>query len=220
MPADPAATPTDRFAGFADVLASMDEVRAVMGAPKPQIVAKSIDRLSEICVAFIEAAPFLLVGSADGAGRCEVSPKGDPAGFVRVLDAHRLAIPERPGNRMAATFANILENPQVGLTFLVPGKLETLRVSGEARIVRDAGLRTAMAVDGHIPDFAMVVYVEKAEIHCPKCMVRSGLWQPDAWADASGLADIAVATWKHADTGESLEEMNEIAVRENFARLY
>ena len=105
----------------------------------------------------------------------DISPKGDPAGFVQVLDERTLAIPDRPGNRRADTFNNILQNDRVGLLFLIPGKQETLRVSGRAIIVRNLGLREQMAVGGKIPDFAIIITVDQAFFHCPKCMIRSHL---------------------------------------------
>src|SRR5258705_2818538 len=117
----------------------------------------------------------------------DVSPKGDPPGFVQVLDDETLAIPDRPGNRRADTFSNVLQNPGVGLIFLIPGKLETLRVNGRARIVRDMALRERMAVQGKVPQIALVVTVEEAFIHCGKCMIRSQLWQPESWPDGDAL---------------------------------
>jgi len=109
-----------------------------------------------------------------------------------VLDSRTIAIPERPGNRRADTFRNVLQNPKVGLIFIVPGKGETLRVKGTARIVRDAWLRQRMAVGDRVPELALVVTVEEAFLHCTKCMVRSRMWQPDTW-NADGLASIAEA---------------------------
>ena len=130
--------------------------------------------------------------SSDAKGRFDLSPKGDLPGFVQVLDDRTLAIPERPGNRRADTFRNVLQNPRVGLIFIVPGKGETLRVSGTARVVRDTWLRERMAVDGRLPELALVVTVEEALIHCTKCMVRSLMWQPDTW-NADGLASAVEA---------------------------
>ena len=153
----------DRFSGFSQIVTSIDEVRSVIGEPRAPIKAKVIDHLSDICIAFIEKSPFALIASSDSQGRCEVSPRGDPVGFAQVLDTKHLAIPDRPGNRLAATFTNLIENPHLGLIFMIPGKLETLRISGEARIVRDDAIRSRMAVDGRVPAFAIVVYVEQAQ---------------------------------------------------------
>ncbi|MCZ6858952.1 MAG: pyridoxamine 5'-phosphate oxidase family protein, partial [Alphaproteobacteria bacterium] len=145
---------------------------------------------------------------------------GDPAGFVQVLDDQHIAIPDRLGNRRIDTFQNVLENPKVGLIFLVPGKTETLRVSGEARIVRDDELRQSMAISGRAPDFAMVVYVESAFMHCPKCMLRSHLWQPDAWPDLIGTPSLAETTVKHANLDLSVEQVQELVDNDARERLY
>jgi PPOX class probable FMN-dependent enzyme len=118
----------------------------------------------------------MLIASADSNGNTDVSPKGDPIGFVKILDDKTLAIPDRLGNKRADTIENILTNPNVGLIFLIPGKTETLRVSGKAQVVRDKALLNSMAVKGKSPDFAIIVTVEEAFFHCSKCMIRSKLW--------------------------------------------
>lgn len=119
----------NRFSQFTDILTSFDEVRSIMGDVHQSIEAKVIDCLDDICTSYIEASPFVIMASA-GDSHIEVSPKGDPNGFVKVLEEKHLAIPERPGNTRADSYKNILENPQLGLIFLIPGKMETLRVSG------------------------------------------------------------------------------------------
>lgn len=169
---------------FDDVIASEDELRAIVGGPNRWITSKVKRRLDENCIRFIARSPFLVVASASAAGQLDVSPKGDPAGFVRVLDATTLALPDRPGNRRIDTFHNILENPNVGLIFFVPGEGETLRVGGKAVIVRDRALRESMAASGRVPELAMVVAVERAYFHCGKCMLRSGLWESREKPDA------------------------------------
>jgi PPOX class probable FMN-dependent enzyme len=153
------------------------------------VLAKVRRMLNSQCRAFIANSPFVLVASADATGELDISPKGDPAGFVRVLDDTTLAIPDRPGNRRADTFLNLLQRPQVALLFLIPGKGETLRVNGSAVIVRDPWLREQMAVDGKVPELATVVTVREAFFHCPKCFARSGVWQPAQWPGAQALAD-------------------------------
>jgi PPOX class probable FMN-dependent enzyme len=184
----------DPIAGrFRDVVTSEDELRAVVGDVYPGAVTKVIDHLDADCRAFIAHAPFLLLASASAELGVEVSPKGDPAGFVRVVDDRTLAIPDRPGNGRIDTFRNVLRDPQVGLIFLVPGRKDTLRVGGRATIVRDQELRRSMAVQGKVPDLAMVVEVERAFFHCAKCVVRSGLWEPSKWPDTSGMRSLAAA---------------------------
>jgi len=212
---------SDRFAGYSGIVTSIDEVRSVIGEPRAPIVAKVIDHISDICRTFIEKSPFALIASSNASGECDVSPKGDPVGFIQVLDEKHLAIPDRPGNKLAATFTNLLQNPHLALIFLVPGKLETLRVSGEARIVRDEAIRRRMAVDGKVPEFAIIVYVEHAQIHCPKCMIRSKLWQPDGWPDSSKIASISEATYRHAKPANmTMQELDDYAMRDGWAKLY
>jgi PPOX class probable FMN-dependent enzyme len=205
---------------FREVVTSESEFRAVIGHPSELVVRKHIHALDDYCRRFIERSPFVLLASADAAGRMDVSPKGDPAGFVQVLDAHTLAIPDRPGNRRADTFGNLLANPHVALIFLVPGKQETLRVSGRGAIVRDAWLRERMAVQGRVPEFAIVVTVEEAFFHCAKCMVRSRLWEPAAWPSTAGLPTLAETSVAHARLGHTVDEVQALIDRGLRERLY
>lgn len=210
----------DKFSGFDGIVTSVEEIRAELGEPMPQVLAKVIDRLDDVCKSIIAKSPFILVASANSAGEVDVSPKGDPEGFVLVIDDKHLAIPERPGNRRIDTFGNLLENPQVAVIFIIPGKGETLRVKGEARIVRDAALRERMAFKGRVPDFAVVVHVEKAMMHCPKCMVRSKLWEPDTWPDHSDTPSIAEAAVVHANLDMTPEEYRALVEAKGRAKLY
>jgi PPOX class probable FMN-dependent enzyme len=205
---------------FKEIIRTEEELRQIMGSPSQRVLDKTIAALDENCRAFIASSPFLLIASSDAQGRHDVSPKGDPPGFVQVLDDHTLAIPDRPGNRRADTFSNILQRPQVALLFLIPGKQDTLRVGGKARIVRDEALRQGMAVQGKVPDLALVVEVDEAFLHCPKCMVRSHLWEPQHWPSLEGVPTMAQALVAHARLEQSAEEVQasiDEAVRE---RLY
>lgn len=193
---------------FAERIESAAALRAIIGPPVERSVRKEIARLDAHCRALIAASPFVLVASSDAAGRVDVSPKGDPAGFVLVLDDETLAIPDRPGNRRADTFANVLENPHVGLLFVIPGKLETLRVNGRASIVATPWLRERMAVAGRVPALALAVHVEQAFIHCGKCMIRSKLWEHEAWADTSALPSQAQCLVDHGRLEQSVEEVD------------
>lgn len=204
---------------LSEIIATEQEVENVLGKPGPRVLAKVVDALDDICRAFIARSPFVIVASHDAEGRIDVSPKGDPAGFVHMLDDRTLAIPERPGNRRADTFRNVLQQARVGLIFVVPGKAETLRISGTARIARDAWLRERLAVAGRVPELALVVTVEEAFMHCTKCMVRSRLWQPDTW-NPEGLASISEAMVAHGRLDMSISDMRAIAERDEQERLY
>ena len=209
-----------RFSEYSEIVTSVEEIRATIAEPTQASVDKVIDRLDDYCRAIIAKSPFIMIASANPDGQPDISPKGDPLGFVRVLDEKHLAIPERPGNRRLDTFINLLDNPNLAIIFMIPGKGETLRVKGEARIVRDESLRETMAVKGRIPEFAMVVHVEQAMMHCPKSIVRSKLWEPDAWPDHSDTPSIAETSVAHANLDMTPEEYRASMVAAGRAKLY
>lgn len=192
---------------FTDTISTHSQLRALLGEPHPRVQAKVIDHIDSHCRAFIARSPFVLLATADGDGRVDVSPKGDPAGFVQVLDDHTLAIPERLGNRLADSFLNILVRPQVGLLFMMPGKAETLRAGGTAQIVRDDWLLDTMAVNGKKPLLATVITVNRVFFHCAKCVMRSHLWQSDGWPDLEGAPSLAEAIIDHAKLSDSVQQV-------------
>ena len=206
--------------GFKDIITSEEQFRAVMGYPAPRTLRKELSYLDEFCRTFIARSPFVVISSCDADGRMDVGPRGDPPGFVQVLDEHTLAIPDRPGNRRADTFKNILQNDHVGLLFFIPGKQETLRVSGRASIVRDTELRTTMEVSGKPPDFAIVVAVEQAFFQCAKCIIRSNLWNKEAWPALTGLPSQAETIVAAAKLDISVQEMQAIIDEDRKTRLY
>jgi PPOX class probable FMN-dependent enzyme len=205
---------------FSEVVSSEEELRDVIGNPSHRALRKQMTHLDEHARAFIAKCPFLLISSCDGEGRMDISQKGDPQGFVQVLDDQTLAIPDRLGNRRADTFGNLLRNPNVGLLFLIPGKQETLRVSGTARIVRDLWVRQPMAVSGKIPDLAIIVSVREMFFHCPKCVIRSKIWEQEAWPQLDGLPSLARAMVDEGKLEESLDEMRAIIEKDARERLY
>ncbi|WP_346536904.1 pyridoxamine 5'-phosphate oxidase family protein [Micromonospora sp. DPT] len=162
-------------------ITSHEELRELLGAAMPRAVAKERVVLHERDRQWLAASPFCLIATAGADGSCDVSPKGDPAGFAKVLDETTLAIPERPGNRRADGYRNILDNPHVGLIFLIPGRADTLRINGRARLLRDAPYFDDMVVKGHRPILAIEVQVEQIFYHCSKAFLRSELWKPETW---------------------------------------
>ncbi len=158
-----------------------EELRELLGVPAPRAAAKERTRLHERDRQWLAASPFCLVATAGADGTCDVSPKGDPPGFVRVLDDTTVAVPERPGNKRADGYRNILDNPHVGLLSLIPGRTDTLRINGRARLVRDAPFFDDMTVRGHRPVLAVVVEIEQIFYHCAKAFLRSELWRPETW---------------------------------------
>ena len=172
----------DRVNADWPTLDSVDALVALLGEPTARARDKGRDRLLDVDREWLAAAPFCVLSTSDATGRCDSSPKGDPAGMlVHVLDERTIAIAERPGNRRADGYRNILQNPHVGLLFMIPGRGDTLRVNGRARLVTDAPFFDEMAVRGARPVLAVVVDVEEVFFHCAKAFLRSGLWQPETW---------------------------------------
>jgi hypothetical protein len=186
------------------------ELREILGHPSEMIANKVIPILDKHCKAFIAHSPYMLIASSDADGNMDVSPKGDPTGFVQVLDDKTLAIPDRLGNRRIDTLTNILQNDRVGLIFLIPDKSELLRVSGRARIARDLWLRETMTMKGKIPNVALIVTVESAMMHCSKSVIRSNLWKPDHWQDFSDIASLSQMLIDHSNLTCSVEELDDL----------
>jgi len=186
---------------------SAAELRALVGEPSARAAGKDRTRLHDYDRSWLAASRFCLVATSGADGTCDVSPKGDPPGFTVVLDDTTIAIPERPGNRRTDGFHNILGNPHVGLIYLVPGRGDTLRINGRARLVRDAPFFDDMVVQGHRPVLALVVDIEQVFYHCSKAFLRSQLWDPTGWgeSDLPSRAEIAHAI-ERPET--SLEELD------------
>jgi uncharacterized protein len=162
-------------------ITSEAQLRELLGEPLPRVAAKDRKTLHEYDRQWLASSPLCLVATSGADGSCDVSPKGDPPGFTLVLGDTTIAIPERPGNRRADGFRNILANPHVGLIYLVPGRGDTLRINGTARLVSDAPFFDQMRVKGHRPLLALVVEIKQVFYHCSKAFLRSDLWQPATW---------------------------------------
>lgn len=202
--------------GFGDVLTSMEQLRQIIPPPEAPAVNKGIDHLDEHCRAFIAHSPFLVLASADAEGRCDASPKGGPPGFVKVLDDHRLAMPDAPGNRRLDSHANLLSNPRAALIFFVPDYGETLRVEGRVVLSTDPDLRESLTVDGKVPKLAMGMEIEQAYLQCARAVKRSGIWAPDTWPDISGLPTAGRIFKDHI----ALPGITEDAANEHLAESY
>ena len=205
---------------FEEVIISRERLRELNKHPSHFVRNKEIDHLDDICRRFIAASPFVVIASRGPDGRLDVSPKGDPAGFVKVLDDKTLAIPDRLGNNRLDTFENLLSCPDVGLIFIIPGNGDTLRVSGKGQIVRDSALQDSLAINGKPPNLAMVITVQEAFLHCPKCIIRSRLWKPDQWPDLSDVPTLAEAMIAHGSLSESMTEIEAVIENSNTKRLY
>ncbi|MFD0633242.1 pyridoxamine 5'-phosphate oxidase family protein [Catenulispora yoronensis] len=191
-----------------EAITTVAELRALLGAPMERAVNKERTALLPIDRQWLAASPFCLVATSDADGNCDVSPKGDPAGFIKVLSDTRVAVPERPGNRRADGYLNILSNPHVGLITVVPGRSETLRINGRATLVRDAPYFDSMTVKGHRPILAIEVDIEQIFFHCAKSFMRSKLWKPETW-EPELLPHHAVIVKSVQPTRETLDELFE-----------
>lgn len=203
-----------------DVVSSEEDIRRVIPGTFERQVRKVIDHIDDHVRVWIERSPFVSMATYSANGKVDVSPKGDPAGFVKVLDEKTLAVPDRPGNHRFDSFLNILETGRIGLMFLVPNRLEVVRVSGRATLVRDAELRADMAVEGKIPDFAILVHVEEAFYHCGKAVIRSQLWQPENAVSVDGLPTYGRALKDHGNLETPLEEVERLTEDNLAYRLY
>jgi PPOX class probable FMN-dependent enzyme len=163
------------------------ELRSVIGEPTAIVEAKLATRLNHLTRQFVERSPFVCVGTAAPGGGLDVSPRGDPPGFVRVLDDETLLLPERPGNRLADTLVNLLADPRIALLFLIPGVGDTFRVNGSAFITDDAELLEPSSVEGKVPRLGIVVHVAEAYTQCAKAVLRSDLWNPARHVERSEL---------------------------------
>ena len=191
-----------------DEVTTQDQIRSVIPVQFQNQTDKILDHIDDYIRLWIERSPFVTIATHDAEGRVDVAPKGDPAGFVKVLDPKTLAIPDRPGNHRFDTFSNILATGRIGLMFMVPNRNEVVRVNGSARIFRDMALRQSMAIADRVPDFAIVVQVEEAFYHCGKAVLRSKLWQPEAAASVEGLPSYGAAVKRHANLPNPVEEVD------------
>ncbi|AEL27802.1 pyridoxamine 5'-phosphate oxidase family protein [Cyclobacterium marinum] len=206
---------------FKNQIETLEELRGVMGFPRELVQKKSINFIDEHCKSFIAKSPMLFISTANKEGSCDVSPRGDPAGFVDVLDEQYLVIPERPGNKRCDSLVNILSNPQVGLIFIIPGLKETLRINGKAILIRDKDLLQKYQVNGKNPEIGIIVEVEECFIHCAKAFLRSKLWEPEAWPDKEQLPLVAKVLADHINSSNfSKEEIQNVLEESYKKRLY
>jgi len=181
---------------------------------------KVTDRINDVARRFIASAPFVVVATKALNGLVDVSPKGDPAGFVEVYDEKTLIIPDRLGNHRVDGFVNLLTDPNVGLIFVVPGHGDTLRVAGKARIVKDQKISKRLSVNGKEPLLALVIEVDEVFMHCSKAFIRSRLWHPDHWPARRTAPTLAEWVMDTVDREQVLEEVQAIHTDDEDNRLY
>jgi PPOX class probable FMN-dependent enzyme len=189
-------------------ITSRDELRSVYKPASEGSLRKELKALDSHAASFIGRSPFVLIGTTDGKGHADVTPKGDRPGFVAVLDSRTIAIPDRPGNNRLDTLENLLEEPAIGLLFLIPGMDETLRINGKAKITADDSLRARFEVDGKLPQAVIVVTVEATYMHCAKAFMRSQLWHPESWPDRKSLPTLGQILKDQLALDQSAEAMD------------
>ena len=198
-------------------ISSHEELEGLLGTPNERAANKGRPALLPVDLDWLAASPFCVMATSDGHGNCDASPKGDPPGqLVHVIDDRTIALAERPGNKRADGYKNILVNPHVGLNFLIPGRGDTLRINGRARLVSDAPFFDEMVVKGHRPILVVVVDIEEVFSHCAKAFLRSGLWQPETW-DPEGHVPRRAVIANEAEASEmTLEELEVYYAPENY----
>lgn len=199
-----------------DQITSAAQLRDLLGVPQPRAATKERTLLHAMDRQWLAASPFCVIATCDADGNCDASPKGDPAGnLVHVLNDATIAIAERPGNRRADGYLNVLANPHVGILSLIPGRNETLRINGRAKLLRDAPFFDDLVVKGHRPILALIVEIDQIFFHCAKAFMRSHLWNPDTWHPGMLPSNAALIKCVQ-DTLESLEELEQYYAPENY----
>ena len=173
------------------IITDEHSLRTLFHPTHPLAAQKCLPTLDKHAQDFIRRSPFICVGTQGPDGKADVSPRGDPVGFVKILDERTLAIPDRPGNNRLDTLVNILANPNVGLLFIIPGFDDTLRVNGQASLVTDPAILEAMSVDGRVPKLAVLLRVQEVFMHCAKAFRRSHLWDPAHFQDRSEMPSLS-----------------------------
>ena len=198
---------------------STTELRTVYKPPAPRATQKVLDHLDIHCRDYIALSPLCVLSTANAHGQPDASPRGDPPGFVQVLDEKTLLLPDRPGNNQVDSLQNIVENPGVGLLFFVPGMNETLRVKGKAEIVTDEGILEPMQERGRAPLSGLKVTVEEAFLHCGRALIRSRAWDPESRIDRAVYPTYGQVLADQI-TGANAKEIDASEEQANRERLY
>jgi PPOX class probable FMN-dependent enzyme len=198
-----------------------EELRETLGGyPSGRAATKERPALHPLQIEWLHASPFCVLATSDLDGNCDASPKGDPAGhLIHVLNPTTVVIAERPGNKRADGYLNILANPHVGLLAMIPGRNDTLRINGRARLVRDAPWFDELAVRGQRPILAIVIEIETVFSHCPKAFLRSQLWEPEAWPNIKDIPSVAALTKAVQNPTETLEELETYYAPSNYCTM-
>ena len=202
-------------------ITSEAELREALGGhASGRSVTKERTSLHPLQIEWLHSSPFCVIATCDADGNCDASPKGDPAGqLIHVLDERTIVIAERPGNKRADGYLNILSNPHVGVIALIAGRNDTLRINGRARLVRDAPWFDDLTVKGKRPILALVVEIDQVFSHCQKAFMRSNLWEPEKWPMTDDMPSVAQLTKAVQPTTETLEELETYYAKSNYSKL-
>jgi hypothetical protein len=212
--------PAPEAAEITEITTEAELHAALGGHASGRAATKDRPSLHPLQVEWLKSSPFCVLATADADGNCDASPKGDPAGrLIHVLDPRTVVIAERPGNKRADGYLNVLSNPHVGLIALIPGRNDTLRINGRARLVRDAPWFDELAVQGKRPILALVIDVEQVFSHCPKAFMRSGLWSPEQWPSIDEMPSVAALCKVVQDPPETVEELEAHYAEPHYAGL-
>lgn len=201
-------------------ITTQEGLRTYRNPPSRFVANKVIGHVDDLARRFIAASSMVVLATRRADGGVDMTPRGDPPGFVQVLNNRVIALPDRLGNNRVDAFENILRDPGVGLYFIIPGHRDSLRISGQARIVRDAKLMNSMEVRGHTPDLAILVYVGALLSHCPKAFVRAGMWERDAWPDLSNVPSAGEFLKEHGSLPDPVSDVDGIVAKDGQNRLY
>lgn len=195
-------------------------LRSYRNPPSRFVANKVIGHVDDLARRFIAASSMVVLATRRADGGVDMTPRGDPPGFVQILNDRVIALPDRLGNNRADAFENILRDPGAGLYFIIPGHRDSLRVSGQARIVRDTKLMSQMEVRGHVPDLAILVQVDAVLSHCPKAFVRAGMWEQNAWPDVSNVPSAGEFLKEHGGLPDPVADVEGIVANDGQKRLY
>lgn len=201
-------------------LKSVADLRAVERLPSHWVNNKVIDHIDDLAQRFIDTSSLAILSSIRPDGVLDITPRGDPPGFVLVLNKNLIAIPDRPGNKRMDTFQNVFENPNVGVLFIIPGHRDTLRVSGKGAVVKDAELGRMLAINGRPAELVLLVRVERVLCHCSKAFLRSKAWQTEDWPDTSNVPTLAEMMKAHGSMAEALQEIEDGVREDRESNLY
>ncbi len=196
------------------------DLRTYRNPPSRFVANKVIDHIDDLARRFIESSSMVVLATRRADGGIDMTPRGDPPGFVQILNDRVIALPDRLGNNRADAFENILRDTGVGLYFIIPGHRDSLRISGQARIVRDARLVSRMEVRGHVPELSILVRVEALLSHCPKAFVRAGIWERDTWPDLRNVPSAGAFLKKHGKLPDPVTDVEGIVAKDGQNRLY